>query len=79
MFYNKKDSKIKINKKIKKFLKIEKLNGLFDNSKLFDFKNKINSHRKNLYKLIKNLKKKKFKISAYAASGKGQVITILQN
>ena len=79
-FITKKDSKIKINKKIKKFLKIEKLNGLFDNSKLFDFKNKINSHRKNLYKLIKNLKKKKFKISAYAASGKRSgVITILQN
>ena len=73
-FITKKDSKIKINKKIKKFLKIEKLNGLFDNSKLFDFKNKINSHRKNLYKLIKNLKKKKFKISAYAASGKGQAL-----
>ena len=73
-FITKINYKFKKRKKIEKYLKIEKINGLFKNSSLLGFKNKVNSHRNNLNKLIKNLKRKNFKISAYGASGKGQAL-----
>ena len=67
----KKSSNMKVNNKIKNFIKIEKNNGLYSNKKLMSFKNKINAHRVKINSFIKNLKKKNKKISAYGASGKG--------
>tara|TARA_X000000950_G_scaffold8188_1_gene8995 strand:- start:6546 stop:7757 length:1212 start_codon:yes stop_codon:yes gene_type:complete len=67
----KKSCKIKISNKIKNFVKVEKNNGLYSNKKLISFKDKINAHRVKINSFIKDLKKKRKKISAYGASGKG--------
>ena len=67
----KKSSNMKVNNKIKNFIKIEKNNGLYSNKKLMSFKKNINAHRVKINSFIKNLKKKNKKISAYGASGKG--------
>lgn len=65
--YNK---KVKANKKIQLILKKEKK--LFKHSTWKIFNKNINSHKKKLFDLIKNLKDRNKKISAYGASGKGQ-------
>ena len=57
--------------KIKKILKMEINQGLMNKKKIMNFKKRITNHKFQLLKLIKKLKEKKQKISAYGASGKG--------
>ncbi len=73
-YISKNISKYKISKNILKILKKEENSKLFDSRKLESFKFKIKNHSNSMNKLIKNLKKKKNKISVYGASGKGQAL-----
>ena len=73
-FIVKSDSNKIIKKKVISFLKYEIKSKLFSTTKLENFKFKIVKHSKNLFQLIKGLKKKKKKISIYGASGKGQAL-----
>ena len=70
-YYLSNNNLIKPSKKVKYFLFQEEKYGLFNNENIKKFKLKINKHRESLHTLIKNLKKKGKKISAYGASGKG--------
>jgi len=69
-----KNNHFKKNNSIKKIISIEKKYKLFDGRYLATYKDKINNHKKELINLLKNLKKKNKKISAYGASGKGQAL-----
>ena len=68
------ESDFKISKKVDQFLKYEIKNKLFNEKNLLSFRNKINNHRKILFKFLKNLKDTGKKISVYGASGKGQAL-----
>ena len=61
-------------KKVSYLIAYEKKNKLFSANYLNLYKNKINFHKKKLYRLLKNIKSKKKKISIYGASGKGQAL-----
>ena len=70
----KRENNKKISKNIFLMLNKERKLGLFETKKLQNFKHKINAHIQKMQNLIKNLKKKKKKISVYGASGKGQAL-----
>lgn len=72
-FFKKKNkSQIINNVKINKYLMNEKKNKLYDLKTWIKFSLKIKKHSSNLNNYLQMLKKKKYKISAYGASGKGQ-------
>ncbi len=73
-YITKKDSNRCISKNISNVLKKENKFKLFDTKNLDKFGNKIKKHTYSMYKLIKNLKLRKKRISVYGASGKGQAL-----
>ena len=73
-YITKKDSNRCISKNISNILKKENKFKLFDTKNLDKFGNKIKKHTYSMYKLIKNLKLRKKRISVYGASGKGQAL-----
>lgn len=70
---------IKNKSKILNFIKEEKKAKLFNKNFLLSYKFKIISHKVKLIDLLKSLKAKKYKISIYGASGKGQALIQFNN
>ncbi len=70
-----KNKKIKISKRFKRNMDLERKYGLHKFSSYKNFSKKVNKSKMNLVKLIKNLKKKNKKIIGYGASAKA--VTIL--
>ncbi len=68
----KKENNFKENKKIKYYLSKEKNNKLYNINTWSKFAYRVKQHSSRLKVFLKNLKKKKKKISVYGASGKGQ-------
>jgi SAM-dependent methyltransferase len=73
-FISSKNSKIKVKKSINIILKKENRERLFNLKTWQNFSKKIKDHKNNLSNFLKNLKLKKYTISAYGASGKGQAL-----
>ena len=71
----KKNKKIKFSNKYKKNLKLEKKYGLHKFSCFKNFSKKVQNSKKNLIKLLKNIKKNNKTIIGYGASAKA--VTIL--
>jgi len=74
-----KNSNLKINKRIKKIIKIENKFQIYKFSKLKHFYNSIYNLKKEFKKLIYNLKKKKKTIHGYGASTKGNILIQFYN
>lgn len=73
-YISKKNSKKKISKNYYKILKEEKKYNLFKDKYIMQFKSRIISHIKKMFKLIYRLKSNGKKVSIYGASGKGQAL-----
>jgi len=73
-FISKKNTSKKISKKANIILNMEKQKNLFKINTWIKFASKIRNHNNKLRIFLKKLKKKKFSISAYGASGKGQAL-----
>ena len=71
--------KFKTSKKVELFLKKEIKANLFKHTTWLYFAKKIENHKESLYNFIKKLKNKKYNISAYGASGKGQALLQICN
>jgi len=78
-FISKKNYKFKIHKRVTLFLKKEVEAGLFKLKTWINFSIKIRNHKDKLNNFLKKLKKNKYSISAYGASGKGQALLQICN
>ena len=73
-FISKQSIKVSVNKKVNNILKKEARTDLFKIKTWLNFATKIKNHRNKMNNFLKKLKKKKYSISAYGASGKGQAL-----